>query len=162
MNNCLIGKIVGTHGVKGELKIRSDFDRKSAAFKVGNKLIIKGITYEIERYRVHKDFDMVTFKGFNDINQVIELKGSKVFINRDDLNLTNEEYVLNDLINLTVICDSEELGIIEDYQNGINPLLNVNYNDKTYYIPIKGDFIDRVSLEEGRVYVNSTTKELII
>jgi len=161
MNNTLIGKIVGTHGVKGEVKLRSDFELKDQAFKVGNKVIIRGLEYEIERYRVHKDFDMLTFKGYNDINQILDLKGAKVYIKREDLNLSNDEYVLNDLINMTIICDDKEMGIVEDYNTGMNPLLVVNYAGKMYYIPLKGDFIERVSLEDMRIYVNSSTKELM-
>jgi 16S rRNA processing protein RimM len=161
MNNTLIGKIVGTHGVKGEVKLRSDFELKDQAFKVGNKVIIRGLEYEIERYRVHKDFDMLTFKGYNDINQILDLKGAKVYIKREDLNLSNDEYVLNDLINMTIICDDKEMGIVEDYNTGMNPLLVVNYAGKMYYIPLKGDFIEKVSLEDMRIYVNSSTKELM-
>ena len=161
MNNTLIGKIVGTHGVKGEVKLRSDFELKDQAFKVGNIVIIRGLEYEIERYRVHKDFDMLTFKGYNDINQILDLKGAKVYIKREDLDLKEDEYVLNDLINMNVFCDTESLGIVEDYTTGMNPLLVVNFNDKLYYIPLKGDFINKVSLEDRRVYVNPSTKELI-
>lgn len=161
MNNTLIGKIVGTHGVKGEVKLRSDFELKDQAFKVGNRVIIRGLEYEIERYRVHKDFDMLTFKGYNDINQILDLKGAKVYIKREDLNLSNDEYVLNDLINMTIMCEDKEMGIVEDYNTGMNPLLVVNYADKMYYIPLKGDFIEKVSLEDMRIYVNSSTKELM-
>ena len=40
MDKVYIGKIVSTHGIKGELKILSDFDYKSKVFVVGKKIII--------------------------------------------------------------------------------------------------------------------------
>lgn len=36
----LAGKIITTHGLKGEVKIRSDFDRKDLIFQVGSKLYL--------------------------------------------------------------------------------------------------------------------------
>ena len=43
--NILIGKVVSTHGIKGELKILSDFPYKDKVFIVGNKLIIDDKEY---------------------------------------------------------------------------------------------------------------------
>ena len=39
-NKVFLGKIVSTHGIKGELRIISDFEYKDKAFKVGTYLII--------------------------------------------------------------------------------------------------------------------------
>ena len=40
MEKLKIGKIVGTHGLKGELKIRSNSDFADKRFKKGNEIII--------------------------------------------------------------------------------------------------------------------------
>ena len=42
MKKVYIGKIVATHGIKGELRIKSNFPYKKNAFKIGNHLIIEG------------------------------------------------------------------------------------------------------------------------
>ena len=55
-----VGKIVSTHGIKGELRILSDFEYKDKVFVVGNELIINNKPYKIRTYRRHKNFDMVT------------------------------------------------------------------------------------------------------
>ena len=47
MDNIYIGKIVSTHGIKGELRIISDFEYKDKVFVVGNKLIINDKEYII-------------------------------------------------------------------------------------------------------------------
>ena len=79
MDKVYIGKIVNTHGIKGEVRILSDFLYKDKAFKVGTNIIIDEVTYKITSYRKHKQFDMVTLDGFNDINQVLFLMKKKVY-----------------------------------------------------------------------------------
>ena len=66
-NKVYVGKIVSTHGIKGEIRILSDFDYKEKVFKVGNKLIIENKEYTIKSYRKHKNYDMVTFIDRNHI-----------------------------------------------------------------------------------------------
>ena len=79
-----IGKIVSTHGIKGELRIISDFEYKDKVFIVGNKLIINDNTYKIRSYRKHKNFDMVTLNDYKDINEVLFLLKSKVYFKEEE------------------------------------------------------------------------------
>ena len=72
-NKVYVGKIVSTHGIKGEIRILSDFDYKEKVFKVGNKLIIENQDYTIKSYRKHKNYDMVTLNNYNNINDVLFL-----------------------------------------------------------------------------------------
>ena len=62
----LVGKIIGTHGIKGELKVKSDtsFDR----FSVGNVLYIKLDDHDykkivINSHRIHQGCDLITFNN---------------------------------------------------------------------------------------------------
>ena len=64
MDLVYVGKIVNTHGIKGELRIKSDFERKELVFKIGNKIIIENVEHIIRTYRFHKIFDIFNF--FND------------------------------------------------------------------------------------------------
>lgn len=162
MDNVFVGKIVNTHGIKGELRIKSDFELKSKVFKKGNVLIAKGIEYKINTYRVHKDFDMVTFEGINNINDVLFLKGSNVFVKREVLELDNDDYILSDLIDFEVALNDQVLGVVTDYTTGGNPLLCIDYDGKNYYIPLKGDFISQVDKENRIIKVEDSVKGLII
>ena len=96
-----IGKIVNTHGIKGELRILSDFEFKDKVFKKGVKVYVgkKKKEFIINSYRFHKIFDMVTFEGFNNINDVEYLKGDFVYVNEEDLNDVPKymDTLLNDL-----------------------------------------------------------------
>ena len=67
-----IGKIVNTHGIKGELRILSKFPYKDKVFVKNMKVYIDKNNIEvINTYRKHKNFDMVTFEGYNNINETI-------------------------------------------------------------------------------------------
>ncbi|MCH5166498.1 MAG: 16S rRNA processing protein RimM [Erysipelotrichales bacterium] len=162
MDFVFLGKIVNTHGIKGEFRIKSDFERKDLVFKIGGLIYIDSTPYEITSYRVHKGYDMVTIKGFNDINQVLPFKGKNVFIDRNSLNLSNEEYILEDLIGCEVILGDFILGKVIDYAPGVNALIEVDYNKKKYYIPIKGNFIRCVDKDNKKIYVTEETKGLIL
>ena len=162
MDYVFIGKIVNTHGIKGEFRIKSDFERKDLVFKIGNFIYIDKKPYEITSYRIHKGYDMITIKDFNDINQVLPFKGKNVFIYRDSLNLSDDEYILDDLIGCEVILDEDTLGEVVDYTSGTNTLIEVKYNDKSYYIPIKANFIKNIDIENKRIHVTEETKGLIL
>ena len=163
MDFVYIGKIVNTHGIKGELRIKSDFDKKSLIFKPGFTLYVgEGYVPEvIVTYRVHKDFDMVTFKGYDNINQVLNYLKLNVYVKRSDLNLNSEEYLLQDLIGLNVVENGEMLGKVADIvYNGSNILLEISAV-KNFYIPKNGDFIKHVDLDNKVIEVENA-KGLIL
>lgn len=160
MGKVFVGKIVNTHGIKGEVRIKSDFDRKDLVFLVGNMIIIKGSNYEISSYRVHKGYDMITLKGFDDINDVLPFKGMNVFVERDNLKV--DAYIYDDLIGNDVYIGDELLGRVKDYMNGENPLLEVTGATKSFYIPLKANFIINVDLEKKIVYLSDDAKGLIL
>ena len=110
MNKVYIGKIVSTHGIKGELKIKSDFPYKDKVFVVGNELIIEETAYEIKSYRVHKNFDMVTLDNYHDINEVLFLLKKDVYFNKDSLELDDSEILDEDLIKFTVLTKDGKKG----------------------------------------------------
>ena len=148
MNNVYIGKLITTHGIKGEVRISSDFEYKDHVFVVGKKLIINNREFTINSYRVHKGYDMVTFVEVNDINDVIPLKQAKVYFIYDDL--LGMEVVLNDI----------SIGTINDYITGLNKLIQVK-GVKTFFIPFVNDYIIKIDKENNRVYVSDMVKDLM-
>lgn len=108
MKRIIIGKYVNTHGIKGEIRIKSNFPYKDKVFKIGNEIIIDK-PYTITSYRVHKDYDMVTLEGINSINDIIHLKNSLVYIERDKY-LDNNDYLDSDLIGFKLV--NNELNLV--------------------------------------------------
>ncbi len=148
-----IGKIVNTHGLKGELRIISDFRYKHKVFINGMKLYV-GKKYEeftINTYRFHKIYDMVTFDGYNDINEVEYLKGKSVYINADDLKLDNEIYS-GKLIGFKVYIGDKEIGnVTEIIDTKANEVLRIS---KDILIPYVDAFIKKIDLDKKIIIVN--------
>lgn len=144
-----IGKIVNTHGIKGELRILSDFKYKTKVFKKDFKFYIgkEKSEYIVNTYRHHKVFDMVTFNGYNDINEVLKLKGKNVYINNDDLDLDGEIYIDN-LIDYKVIVGDKEIGVVTDVMHmPANDIIKVG----DVLIPYVKEFI--IKIEDNTIYV---------
>lgn len=114
MEKICIGKYITTHGIKGEIRIKSDFKYKNKVFLIGNKLYINNKEYIIVSYRVHKGYDMVTFKGIDNINDIINLKGKLVYFNKEDLYLKESEYLDEDLIDFSVYLKNDFKGKVSN------------------------------------------------
>lgn len=122
MKRIVIGKYVNTHGIKGEIRIKSNFPYKDKVFKIGNEIIIDK-PYTITSYRVHKDYDMVTLEGINSINDIIHLKNSLVYIERDKY-LDNNDYLDSDLIGFKIVNNELDLVVTDiSYINDKKKLL---------------------------------------
>ena len=150
MDYIYIGKIVSTHGIKGEVKIISDFFEKNKIFKKGFKLYITPLYHEevINTYRVHKNYDMVTFNGYNDINEILKYIGMGVYIKRSDLDLKEDEYLLSDLIGYAVYDNNKLLGKVSGINFNNNVLLKI---DDIFYIPFIDEFIEKVDVKTKKI-----------
>ena len=155
MNKVYIGKIVNTHGIKGELRILSDFPYKDKVFKNNNKLIIDDKEYVIKSYRVHKNYDMVTLNDYKDINEVLFLLKKQVFFNKDDLILNDNEILDEDLIRYKVITNDGKYGIIKEIfmASPNNKILRVEL-DKEVLIPFNSPMIVKIDKEKEEILVD--------
>ena len=151
MDYLYLGKIVNTHGIKGEIRILSDFKYKEQVFKKGNNIYIgrDKIKEVLNSYRVHKNYDMVTLEGINDINDVLKYKGMNVYIDRNEYKF--EGIIYEDLIGMKVLSDSKEIGVIEEVLNSsAHPIIKL---DNGVMIPFIDEFILNVDLDKKEVKV---------
>lgn len=158
MKYVLVGRLVNTHGLKGEVRILSEFKYKDRVFLPGMKIYIgKGkVCEEIVSYRHHKIFEMIMMKGYDDINQVLKYKGEYVFVNKEDIKLNPGEYLDEDIIGLTVIVDGEVMGVVKRIEkHSKNEILVVKSVDKNYLIPYNFDIIENVDLEKKEMSVKN-------
>ena len=154
MDFICIGELVNTHGIKGEVRILSDFKYKDKAFCIGNHLYIgkKKEDLIIKTYRVHKNYDMVTFEGINDINDVIIYKGEFVYIDKNSLDTAL--YLDEDLINLRVIMNDRQVGTVVSLKKSVlYTLLVVSSNQKEYLVPNIEEFIDKIDFDNKIIFV---------
>lgn len=149
MDGLVVGKILNTHGLKGELKVKnlSDFDR----FYNGSKLYIeyKNNMIEVTVDSV-KDYDnliLVTFKDLNDINLVEKYKNSFLWIDKSDLDkLDNDEYYYYQLVGLPLYNEEGKLrgNVVEVREIPQGEMLVVKNGSKNSFIPFRKEFIKSV------------------
>lgn len=150
-----IGKIVNTHGIKGEIRILSDFSKKDRVFQKDFPIYIgkKKEKEVITSYRHHKNFEMITMNGYTDINQVLKYKGLSVYVKREDLKLEENEYLDQDLIELKVIVKEKEVGKITEIRDSYHNKFLVITGEKEVYIPYQKEFIEKVDLIGNKIYL---------
>ena len=143
----LVGKYVKTHGIKGEIKVRSNFLYKDRIFQTGKKVFLKDQEFTIKDYRKHQEYDMLTFEGVNDINQTLALKGNFLSANRADLGFKQEEYLDSDLIGLDLYQNNIFVGKVRDiaFITKNKKLLVIN----SHYVPF--ELIKKVDLKNKRI-----------
>ncbi len=151
MEYIYIGRIITTHGLKGEIKIRSNFQYKDKVFKKDFKFYIGKEKEEhiVLSYRPHKDYDMVILSNIDDIDKAIKYKQELVFINKDDLKLNNE-YLNEDLIGLKAIYKSKEIGIVKSITNEGNNNIVIRL-DNNKIIPKDDNFIDNIDFNKKEI-----------
>lgn len=154
MNYILIGKIVNTHGIKGELRIISDFPYKDRVFKNNFNIYIgkDKINEVINTYRHHKIFDMITLKNYNNINEVLKYKGSLVYINRLDLKLNDNEYLECDLLDFNIIINNNIIGKLSSFENhNNNKIIIVKNKEKEILLPYNNNLIENINLDKKEI-----------
>lgn len=154
MKKVYLGKIVSTHGIKGELKIKSTFPYKEKAFRIGNHLIIEEKKYEIKTYRVHKQFDMVTLDNYHDINEVLFLLKKNVYIEKEELSLAKEEVLEEELIKYQVLTTSGKRGIIKEifFASPTNKIMRVMF-DKEVLVPLNSPLV-KIDVEKQEIRID--------
>ena len=158
MKYVLVGRLVNTHGLKGEVRILSSFKYKDRVFKKGMKIYIgkDKVCEEITSYRFHKIFDMITMKGYNDIDQVLKYKGDYVFVNKEDIVLNENEYLDEDIVGLNVYVDDRLLGRVNRIdKHSVNEILVIKNDEKNYLVPYNFDIILSIDLEKREMKVRN-------
>ena len=155
-----IGKTVSTFGIKGELKVISDFEYCDRAYQVNKKILINNIEHVISGIRYHKNYVLLKIDNLNNINDILKYVGFNIYIKRIDLCLKESEYLYKDLINSEVIDDDNtKLGKIIEVLNGNNVLIKVK-GSKEFLIPLIDNYISKFDLNKKILYTKNA-KELI-
>ncbi len=161
MNNMVyVGYITGTHGIKGELKVKSDFEYKDRVFKKDFKIYINNEALIISSYRVHQQFDLITVNDVYDINEIYKYVNQEIYVNKEDLELASNEFLYSDLIGCEIVDDNESLGIVCDLRKSNILLLEIDYSKK-YFIPLVDEYVEKVDILAKKIYTKGA-KELII
>ena len=157
MKEVLVGQIVNTHGLKGELRIISDFAYKDLVFKKGFMVYVgtRRDACTINSYRHHKIYDMVTFADVDSIDTAIAYKGDFVYINREDLKI--DGYINEDIIGFDVYNDNKCIGKIDSIvNNGAHDILVIiDDKENKFMIPLVDEYVKKVDIESAKVEISA-------
>ena len=101
-----IGRIINTHGLKGELKIESWSDFDAVRYRKGKMVYIRVndeyLPFKVRSFRLHKGFPLVMLEGILDINLAEQYKNCVICMNADDRHALPEgEFYADELIGMT-------------------------------------------------------------
>lgn len=147
------GKIVATFGIKGEVKVQPWCDEPSFLCEFDTLYYKSGTPVEIVHSRVAKNIVVMKIKGVDTVEQAQKLRNRVLYLDRDDVELEEGCYFVQDLIGLRVedSATGEVYGTIKEVsETGANDVYGVEFPDGDIkYIPAIPQVIDETDIENG-------------
>ena len=151
------GKIVGTHGVRGMVRIDPWADSceflkqfKTLYIKGGNKAL------EIKSLSSHGRIAIAKIKDVETIEEAEKLRNETLYIKRDDAKLPEGRYFVDELIGCEVFdADTNEcLGTITDVsKTGANDVWHIEKNGVEYLVPAIDSVIVSVDVQNEKAAI---------
>jgi len=157
----LLGKLVATHGIKGQLRVAVYSGEFETILSLAS-LMLKGPdgrmeTFQVAAAAVHGKKLILSLEEYDNINQSLQLVGHEVYVARDQLPALSEgEFYWFDLLGLRVETDhGEVLGeLVDIIATGSNDVYVVKDGKREYLIPALEDIVLDVNLDAGIMKVS--------
>ena len=147
------GRIVNTHGVRGEVKIQPWADSPEF-LRDFSRLYIDGRPYRLLSARVHKSSVIASLEDVDDVNAAMALRDKTVFIDRREARLPEGGYFIQDLIGAKVVTeDGAELGTLAEVLNMPASDVYVVRGEREILIPAVPQFILSRDIDAGVITV---------
>lgn len=145
------GKIVNTHGIKGEVKIMPYTDVPELLCEF-DRLFLDRKEIFIERSRVAKNMVIAKLEGVDTPEQAEKLRNKILYMHRDDLELDDDTYFIQDLIGMEV--NDAETGvtygkIVDVMQTGANDVYVIKGSDREYLVPAIADVVVSTDIDNN-------------
>ena len=152
-----IGKIVAVQGLKGEERVEPWCDSPEFLCEFDTLYFGKEKTpVEIVRSRPHKNIVLMKIEGVDTPEQAQTLRGRLLYMDRNDVELEEGTYFVQDLIGLEVSdADSGEVyGTLTNVTaTGANDVYQIKNGDKEYLIPAIPDVVVKTDIEGGKMLI---------
>lgn len=152
------GKIVGTHGIKGELRVQPWCDSAEFLTRFSTLYLDGGKTpVQVISSRVHKTLLLMTLEGVDSVEKADLFRNKTLYLDRSDVTLPNGRYFMQDLIGLDVYDADTFLyygALTQVMRTGANDVYQITAQDhKNYLIPAVPEFILEIDLEKGKMLI---------
>ncbi len=154
-----VGKIVNTHGLNGMVKVYpyTNAPQDFARFKKLYLTADLSAPLKVTAVKYHKNLVIVKFEGLNGIDDVLRLKNSLLYAEKDaaDHQLADDEYFIEDLIGLAVLGDDgSALGRVCAFRESAQQVvLEVADGAHIWYLPFVDAFVETVDFTAGQLHV---------
>ena len=152
------GKIVGTHGIKGEVRVQPWSD--SPAFLANLKTIYTDNegknALKITVARPHHNIVLFKLDGVDTIEAAERYRGKVLYLDRDEVELAEGDHFIDDLIGCDVFdADTNEpLGKLTDVsETGANDVWHITKENKEYLIPAIPDVVIDINVLESKIII---------
>lgn len=155
----LIGKIIGTRGLKGEVKIYpytnfpEDFERIKKVYPDANpeQYLL------LQKQKMQKNLILAFFEGIDSIEKAEQIKNVELYLDEEEALrfLSDDSYFYKDIIGIEVkSVDGTPLGRV----TGVNTsskqnLILVEKDGKEWLLPNVPHFVKEVDIERGLILV---------
>ncbi len=156
METIEFGKIVNTHGLKGEVKVYSYTDNEKKILKL-KKVYIRGREYKVESMKLQKQMFLMKLQGIDDIDQTKSIMNEMCFreVEKNESN-DDEGYFIKDLVGIEVIDESgNTIGTLKEvFRTGANDVYEVvDQNNKSIYLPAIKKVIKSIDISSRKMTV---------
>lgn len=160
MDYTIIGKIINTHGIRGEVKVYpltddiKRFEYLKETFIGDNKIVVN-----VDGVKYHKGTVILKFKEYDDINEILKYKDSYIFVSGENrVVLPENNYFIYDLIGCKVVdISGNTIGNLKDVlQGNSNDVYVVEDKSdfKEYLIPAVKEFVKQVNIDDKLITID--------
>lgn len=158
MESILVGKIVNTHGIKGEVKVYPYTDDIDNLSKIKEIFFDENLNnkHKVKYCKVQKNMFIMKIDGIDIVEDAKNLKDTNIYIVKEDISDLEDTYYIEDLIGMDVIDENEEvIGVISYvFNTGANDVYEIkSLEDKEIYIPAIKDVVKKVDVKNKKMYI---------
>ena len=151
------GQAVGTHGVRGEIRVQPWCDSPEFLARIRPLFLREGAQkLEIQSARAHGRIVLLKIEGIDSIEQAERLRGKTLYLKRDTVRLPEGSHFIEDLLGcrVTDADTGKELGILTDVSaTGANDVWHVSHEGREYLVPAIRDVVVSVHVDEGEILI---------
>lgn len=154
-----VGKIVGTHGIKGDVKVQPWCDSPEFLCKFKNLYFDNGEEkVKVLASRVNKNIVIINFQGIDSIEKADLMRGNILYIDRQEAQIDDDTYFIQDIIGMEVvdIANNKIYGLVTDViKTGANDVYQItNSNNIEYLIPVIDEVVKKIDLENSKIFIS--------
>ena len=156
-----VGVITSTHGVRGEVKVFPTTDDPNRFKRLKEVILDTGreeLVLEVEGVKFFKQFVILKFKGFDNINDIEKYRQKSLYVSRQNaVRLKKDEYFVADLMGMEVVDEKNaKIGVLKSVmETGANDVYVIAMTDgRELLLPAIKQCILNVDMESNVMKVH--------